>query len=352
MNPNLKNTIVFLTLVLISVFVFAWLQESKTSFVETPDTNKTLRVLSYSSFNSLFGPGPLLVKKFSEQCNCKVKMITVDEAGLILQKLILDPSSADLVIGFDQFTQMMAKHRLSWRRLKPPAHKLAAEVRDYANAEFLPYDWAPMTFIYRKSDQSELKYFKDLFSTDYAKSISLQDPRMSSAGLQFLYWLYVRYGEELMFDKLNELRPNIHSISPSWSLAYGLFQKQQTKITFSYQTSVLYHQLEEASKDYAYLADRKGHPAQVEFMAIPSKCRQCDLANDFVDFMLSPEAQEIIMTKNYMFPAVNFKNLDSKHKYVKNFIRMKPLNLVTEDKREEFFKVKDQLLKKWQQILF
>ncbi|NJL25998.1 MAG: hypothetical protein HC902_13080, partial [Calothrix sp. SM1_5_4] len=40
---------------------------------------------------------------------------------------------------------------------------------------------------------------------------------------------------------LEGFRPNVQSVSPSWSFAYGLFKKEQVRFVFSYLTSLAYH---------------------------------------------------------------------------------------------------------------
>jgi thiamine transport system substrate-binding protein len=49
---------------------------------------------------------------------------------------------------------------------------------------------------------------------------------------------------------------------------------------------------------------KEPHPLQFEFAGIPEFCKNCDLAEQFVNLMLSKEGQKIIMEKNYMFPVM------------------------------------------------
>ena len=43
---------------------------------------------------------------------------------------------------------------------------------------------------------------------------------------------------------------------------------------------------------------------QFEFAGIPLDCKECALAEEFINLMLSDEGQKIIMNKNFMFPVV------------------------------------------------
>jgi thiamine transport system substrate-binding protein len=95
-----------------------------------------------------------------------------------------------------------------------------------------------------------------------------------------------------------------HSFSPSWSTSYGLFTKKQTKLAFSYLTSPIYHEQEEKNSNYVALKFKEPHPIQFEFVGIPEICKNCELAEQFVNMMLSNQGQKIIMEKNYMFPVM------------------------------------------------
>ena len=103
---------------------------------------------------------------------------------------------------------------------------------------------------------------------------------------------------------MRKMMDQAHSFAPSWGTAYGLFQKKQTLMTFSYLTSPLYHQVEEKNMDYMALDFKEPHPVQYEFLGIPEFCKQCALSEKFINLMLSLDGQKIIMSHNYMFPVI------------------------------------------------
>src|SRR5690606_28149989 len=55
---------------------------------------------------------------------------------------------------------------------------------------------------------------------------------------------------------------------------------------------------------YDFMVFTEGHPLQIEFAGVPNNCWNCGLAKQFVRFLLQPEAQKILMAKNFMHPAV------------------------------------------------
>jgi thiamine transport system substrate-binding protein len=268
-------------------------------------TGHTLHILTYSSFVGATGPGPELISAFKKRCRCEVETATAGDAGLLVERVKLAHSSApfDVVIGLDQQSLGTAMSELRWKRLpleqftfKDPAKLIRSEY-------FAPYDWAPMTFIYRKGEVQPPVSLDDLLDVRFKNLIAIEDPRSSTPGLQFYQWVRAVKGEKAE-AYLEALKPNIHSVSPNWSYAYGLFQKKQAKLVFSYATSPIFHWSQEKDRSYQPAVFEQGHPYQMEYLGIPDTCHECMLATTFVNMMLSPSGQDVISTKNFMLPTV------------------------------------------------
>lgn len=299
----MKHFIFFLIIVFSGLFL-AVLNKTENS---TANTLPTLRVFGYASFTGRWGPGPQLKEMFEKTCNCKVDFIEGSDSGILLQRLKIEGESlgADVVVGLDQFDLSKAIGEQSWRKLNVGGLDVYDSVRPaFANSFFVPYDWGVLTFIARRNElNSYPASLDDLLALELKKKIALQDPRTSSPGMQFLHWLIRSKGEEEGFRFLKDLMEQVHSFSPSWSSAYGLFTNKQAKLVFSYVTSPLYHEIEEKKKDFIALPFDEPLPVQYEFVGIPEFCRHCDLGEKFINLMLSPEGQKVIMEKNYMFPV-------------------------------------------------
>ncbi len=267
-----------------------------------------VRIFGYSTFTGRYGPGPQLKDMFEKTCKCKVEYIEGSDSSIILQRLKIEGESlgADLIVGLDQFDLEKALAEQKWRKL----HAGNLDVYDivspeFENGNFVPFDWGIMTFVARRGELDPLPAsLDDLLAAELTKRISLEDPRTSSPGMQFLYWVIQSKGETEGFNYLKKMMDQAHSFAPTWSTAYGLFTKKQTNLVFSYYTSPLYHEIEEKNKDYIALTFKEPHPVQFEFTGIPEFCKNCALAEQFVNLMLSKEGQKVIMEKNYMFPVM------------------------------------------------
>jgi thiamine transport system substrate-binding protein len=246
-----------------------------------------------------------LVENFKKQCQCVVEVSNAGDAGLLVERLELSHKDQfDLVIGLDQVALADAEKKIQWREILFPQMIFATEVAPHLTSHFVPYDWAPMTFIYRKDDVKPPTSLNDLLSDEYRSKIAIQDPRSSTPGFDFFQWVRA-VEKDHAADYLEKLKPNIQSISPSWSFSYGLFKKGLAKLVFSYVTSLVYHWDVEADHHYQAASFPEGHPYQVEFAAIPAGCTECGLAEQFLKTMMSKEGQKLIAQKNFMLPAVS-----------------------------------------------
>ena len=269
-------------------------------------TERKLRILTYGSFVGPMGPGAEIFNRFKKENNCDIEVVSVGDAGLLLERLKLAPASMpfDIVIGLDQYLLAEAAAQAQWKNLViPDVVNLRPEAVAFGTSPFIPYDWSPLGFVFRQGEIEPPREFKDLLNEKYKGKIALQDPRSSSPGLQFLNWVRDVQGADAA-DFLRKFKANVQSVSPSWSFSYGLFMKNQASLVFTYLTSLTYHWETEKDPRFQIAVFKEGHPVQVEYAAVTANCRDCALAEKLVLSFLEPENQKIIMKKNFMFPVV------------------------------------------------
>ncbi len=250
-------------------------------------TLATLVIYAYTSFVSPWSVGPEIVKKFEAKCECKVILIDVGDAGSILSRVKLDGSAskADLIVGLDAANLGKLEKLPEWE-----------------HAVTRPFDHAPLAFVYNsKKLLKPPASLDDLLDPRFKNQIAIEDPRLSTVGEAFLFWVIREKGEEGAWDYLFKLRKNIKIVAPSWDLAYGLFKKNQVQLVLSFWTSPAYHLQEEKNPDIKAASFQKGHYVQTEYAAINPQSKN-PLAQVFLDFLLSKDAQGLIPKKNFMYP--------------------------------------------------
>ncbi|MCA0870353.1 thiamine ABC transporter substrate binding subunit [Seohaeicola saemankumensis] len=263
---------------------------------ETPE----LTVYTYDSFVSDWGPGPAVEAAFEEVCGCDLKLVGAGDGAALLARIKLEGarSEADVVLGLD--TNLTAAALES--ELFAP-HGVQAEYDlpiTWDDATFVPYDWGYFAFVHN-ADLAAPNDFRALGASDL--KIVIQDPRSSTPGLGLLMWVKAAYGDQAP-EIWQGLADNIVTVTKGWSEAYGLFLEGEADMVLSYTTSPAYHLIAEEDASKAAAVFDEGHYMQVEVAGKLAGSDQPELADQFLQFMVSDAFQSIIPTTNWMYPAV------------------------------------------------
>jgi thiamine transport system substrate-binding protein len=268
------------------------------------DEKPVLNVYTYNSFTSEWGPGPALEKAFEGSCACDVNWVALEDGAALLARLKLEGKNtkADVVLGLDtnltaeaKATGLIAPHGADLSGLKLPIA--------WDDADFIPYDWGYFAFVYDSEKlKNPPKSLAELVDGKDAPKVLLEDPRTSTPGLGLVMWVGEVYGEKAAAAWAG-LKPKILTVSKGWSEAYGLFTQGEAPLVLSYTTSPAYHQIVEKTDRYKALVFPEGNYMQVEVAAAIAGSPHADLAKSFLAFLISPEAQKVIPTTNYMYPV-------------------------------------------------
>jgi thiamine transport system substrate-binding protein len=261
-----------------------------------------LTVLTYDSFTSEWGPGPAIETAFETTCACDLQFVPAGDGAALLARIQLEgaASETDIVLGLDTSltaaataTQLFAPHGQN------PATALPVPFEDPL---FLPFDWGWFAFVHDKTKLPDPpKSFSELAASDL--KIIIQDPRSSTPGLGLLLWVKAAHGDRAG-DIWAALSDNIVTVTPGWSEAYGLFLEGEADMVLSYTTSPAYHLIAEDDDTKAAALFDEGHYMQIEVAGKLAASDQPDLADQFLDFMLTDAFQSVIPQTNWMYPSV------------------------------------------------
>jgi len=266
------------------------------AFADTPE----LTVYTYDSFVADWGPGPVIEKAFEETCGCDLKLVGMGDGAALLARIKLEGerSKADIVLGLDtnlisaaKKTGLFAPHDVN------ASYDLPLQ---WGDEVFVPYDWGLFAFVHN-ADLMAPSSFRELADSDL--KIIIQDPRSSTPGLGLLLWVKAAYGDEAP-QIWQGLADNIVTVTKGWSEAYGLFLKGEADMVLSYTTSPAYHLIAENDASKVAAVFDEGHYAQIEVAAKLAASDQPELADAFLDFMVSEAFQSVIPTTNWMYPVV------------------------------------------------
>ena len=309
----MKTILIFFTTLFISFSIYA----------------EKLTIYTYDSFVSEWGPGPIIEKIFEEKHNADVEFVAVDSAATLLNKVILegDTSKADIVLGLDMNLFDLAEQSglFTSHNIKDINNLINLPLKWETN-KFVPYNYGYFSFVYNEANlATPPKSMDELINSTNAR-IVIQDPRTSTPGLGLLTWMKALYGDKAG-DEWKKLNKKIISVTKGWTDAYyNFFMAGEADMVLSYTTSPAAHIMFEERYDILATTFEEGNYITIEFAGILNNSQNKDLANKFLNFMLSEEFQSVIPSTNIMYPVTNIKDLPEAFDKldVPNFIQMDP----------------------------
>jgi thiamine transport system substrate-binding protein len=277
------------------------------------DVKPELQIATYRSFISEWGPGAKLKALFEQECNCTLVFNPAPEGAALLNQIRLKKQhfKADVVFGLDTSLTLQAletgffqPHQLQTAALQSTLSQTPIAMND----TFVPIDKGYFTFIYnQKRLKNPPKSFAELIKRPEI-IVTYPDPRVSTVGRGLLLWINKLYPNQTQ-PVWKALSKQALTVTPGWSENYGLMLEGEVDMALSYHTSPVYHQMVEKTSDYSAALFNEGHYAQIEVAAISRRTSVFPLAQQFIQFLISPEAQKIIALNNWMAPA-NLINID------------------------------------------
>jgi len=261
-----------------------------------------LKVYTYDSFNSEWGPGPKLEAAFEKQCQCDIEFVAVEDGVSILNRLKIEgeKSKADVILGIDDAllevtrnTGLIAEHEQSLEGLN--------KALKWDDAQFVPVDFGYFSFVYDSSKiKKPVSSLKALVESD--ATVIYQDPRTSTPGQGLMLWMKSVYGDQAK-SAWKQLAGHTVTVTKGWWEAYSMFLKGESDYVLSYNTSPAYHVIAEEKTQYKAALFSEGHVAQVEVAAVLKSSKKQALAKQFLSFLISEEAQKILPVTNWMMPV-------------------------------------------------
>lgn len=264
-----------------------------------------LTIYTYDAFSADWGPGPAVKKAFEAQCGCELKFVALEDGVSLLNRVRMEGKNtkADVVLGLDnnllqaaQQIGLFAKSDVDTRELQVPG--------GWKDTTFVPFDYGYFAFVYNKNTlKNPPTSLKELVESPEKWRVIYEDPRTSTPGLGLLLWMQKVYGDNAP-EAWQKLAKKTVTVTKGWSEAYGLFLKGESDLVLSYTTSPAYHIIEEKKDNYAAASFAEGNYLQVEVAARLANSKQPKLAEQFMQFMVTPAFQNTIPTGNWMYPVI------------------------------------------------
>lgn len=299
-----------LTLTMIVISLLA------TACTVKPTGPQVLTVMTHDSF----AISESILSQFESENNVKIQFLEVGDTGTAVNKAALSKNNplADVFYGVDNTFLSRALQEGIFESYQSPLLKEIDPIFLLdPSYQALPVDYGDVCLNYQKAyfkehDLAPPETLEDLLLPEYKGLLTVQNPATSSPGLAFLMTTIGYYGEEDYLDYWEKLVENDVEIVNDWETAYYSAFSQAggpDPIVVSYSSSPPFEVLySEEPLDEAPTAAVTGPGTcfrQIEFVGILKGTQNRDLAEKWIDYMLSPAFQEDIPLNMYVFPVNN-----------------------------------------------
>ncbi|EGR0746861.1 thiamine ABC transporter substrate binding subunit [Vibrio parahaemolyticus] len=305
----------------------------------------TLTIYTYDSFAADWGPGPKIEQAFEAKCGCDVNFVALDDGVSILNRLRLEGgnSKADIVLGLDN--NLMAEAKKTGLLTEHNVDTANTVLPDgWSDTTFVPYDYGYFAFVYNKEKLANPpKSMKELVETRDDLKVIYQDPRTSTPGQGLMLWMKSIYGDDVT-QAWQKLASKTVTVTKGWSEAYSMFLNGESDLVLSYTTSPAYHLIAENDSKFATANFAEGHYMQVEVAAKVKGSKNSELADQFMNFILSDEFQSAMPTGNWMYPVTDVE-------LPKGFETLSVPNKSLSFSADEVAKMRKSWIREWQSAL-
>lgn len=280
----------------------------------TPTEHRQLTVMTHDSF----AVSEDVVAAFEEQYNATVTFLKSGDVGEAVNKAVLagDQPLADVFYGVDNTFLSRALDGDIFEIYDSP---LLAKVPDEFDLDpghrALPVDYGDVCVNYDKAWFADAGIappanLEALLQPEYQGLLTVENPATSSPGLAFLLATIGHFGPDAYLDYWQGLLDNGVHVVNDWETAYYTeFSRWggEYPLVVSYGSSppaevIFAEQPLDDAPTASVVADDACF-RQIEFVGILKGTQQRDLAEKWVDFMLSTTFQEDMPLQMFVFPV-------------------------------------------------
>ena len=280
-----------------------------------PKGPTTLTVMTHDSF----AISEDVVKAFEQANNADVVFLASGDAGTMLNKAILakDAPLADVMFGVDNtFLSRALEADIFDAYQSPTLSDVPAEFVLDSSYRALPVDYGDVCINYDKKYFAENNLtvpasFEDLAKPEYKGLLVTENPTTSSPGLAFMLATRAYFGDGYL-DYWKSLKDNGVVVVDGWETAYytnfsASSGKGPQPMVVSYASSpaaeVFFATEPPTDAPTASIVAPGMCFRQIEFVGILKHGQNRDLAEKFVDFMLSKQFQEDMPLNMFVYPV-------------------------------------------------
>ena len=312
----MSNKKTFFVLAVLVLMILAGSSITACAAQPASDSPRTLTVMTHDSF----AVSEEIITGFEAEHNAKVNFIRGGDTGSALNQTILSKENplSDVFYGVDStFLTRALKEEI----FEPYPSALLEEIPDEfkLDSEYyvLPVDYGDVCINYDKyffkaNNLAVPQSLEDLIKPEYKGLLVTESPATSSPGLAFLMATIANFGEAEYVAYWQALKANGLVVVSDWETAYytnfsGSTGQGAQPMVVSYGSSpaaeVIYAETELKEAPSGSIIGPNTCYRQIEFVGIIKGTPNRDLAEAFIDTMLSVPFQEDIPLQMFVFPV-------------------------------------------------
>ncbi len=275
---------------------------------------RALAIMTHDSFSV----SEEIIAKFEQENNVKLTFLKSGDTGAALNKAILSKEAplADVFFGVDNtFLSRALESDIFEPYNAPLLAQIPAEFKLDSQNRALPIDYGDVCINYDKTWFSEKNLpiptsLDDLLKPEYSGLLVVENPATSSPGLAFLLATIAKYGDPGYLDYWKALKANGVVVVNGWETAYytnfsASSGQGPQPLVVSYASSpaaeVIFASQPLSEAPTASMLDSCFR--QIEFVGILKGTPNRDLAQKFVNFMLSVPFQQDVPLQMFVYPV-------------------------------------------------
>ena len=280
-----------------------------------PEELRTLSVMTHDSF----AISEDVIDNFQDMHNVEIKFLASGDTGSAVNKAVLSRNAplADIFFGVDNtFLSRALEEDIFEQYISPNLEYIPDSYKIDPLNRALPVDFGDVCLNYDINYFTEIDLkppasLEDLLKSEYQNLLVVENPATSSPGLAFLFATIGHFGADGYQDYWQGLVDNGVKVVNDWETAYySEFSRWggQYPIVVSYGSSpsfeVIFAENPMDEPPTAAVTSDGSCFRQIEFVGILRGTKNRDLAEKFIDFMLSPSFQEDIPLQMFVFPVI------------------------------------------------
>ncbi|WP_376790509.1 thiamine ABC transporter substrate binding subunit [Thermoflexus sp.] len=285
--------------------------------IATPLGPRELTLMTHDSFSV----SEEVLREFEQRYNVRVQILKAGDAGAALNKAILAKGAplADVFFGVDNTFFSRAIREDLFEPYRPQGiEEIPREFFLDPEYRLIPIDYGDVCLNYdkqyfREKNLKPPETLEDLIRPEYRGLLVVENPATSSPGLAFMLATIAHFGEERWLDFWRALKANDVKITEGWEDAYykefsGATGSPGTRpIVVSYATSpaaeVYFSEGKLTEPPTGNVLGKDACFRQIEFAGILKGAKNRDLAERWMDYMISLRFQEDIPLQMFVFPV-------------------------------------------------